>query len=359
MTCIARISTQTFRLEMKGALRWGQGSQLNALHHMLIKVETDEGHTGIAEAPVRPTIYGETLASMKAIIREHLAPALVGVALDDTQSIARAFMMIANNHVAKGALDIAIHDAKAAAEGVSLQRVWSGHNTRIPVSFILGISDRDSMLKEARYVVEQGVKVFKIKIGRDLKHDSEVVSVLRHEFGDDVTLYADANETLTPDNAAKTLTQLAKLGLAYVEEPLPTYYLKDRSNLKKAQILPIIADDSCFSLNDLKRELEADTFDILNIKPARTGFTTSDVMLTLATNASKDVMIGSQASSGLGTLHCAIFASRTGVNKPSELSFPLKLHSDSLTQPLEFKDGFLLLDELPAPVINPGVLQGG
>jgi L-alanine-DL-glutamate epimerase-like enolase superfamily enzyme len=163
--------------------------------------------------------------------------------------------------------------------------------------------------------------------------------------GEDVILYADANEGLNPDTAAKDLERLAKLGIAYVEEPLPAHLIKARAALKRENILPIIADDSCFSLNDLERELDFDTFDILNIKTARTGFTESSKMLGLATNANKGVMIGSQASSGLGTVHAAIFASKAGVSHPSELGFPLKLEQDSISPSPVFSGGYLKLED--------------
>jgi L-Ala-D/L-Glu epimerase len=161
-----------------------------------------------------------------------------------------------------------------------------------------------------------------------------------------VILYADANEGLSVDTAAKDLERLAKLGLAYVEEPLPVHLIKARAALKCENILPIIADDSCFTLNDLERELEFDTFDILNIKTARTGFTESNKMLGAAKSANKGVMIGSQAGSGLGTYHAALFASKDGVTHPSELSFTLKLLEDVLETPIKFASGYVGLESL-------------
>ena len=142
------------------------------------------------------------------------------------------------------------------------------------------------------------------------------------------------------------LERLARLGLAYVEEPLPVHMLKARSALKAQNIMPIIADDSCFTLNNLERELEFDTFDILNIKTPRTGFTESKKMLELARNNNKGVMIGSQAGSGLATSHAALFASKTGIDFPSELSFPLKLYQDSIAPSIQYNQGFLDIQQL-------------
>jgi L-Ala-D/L-Glu epimerase len=347
MSTIAKITTRPFRLEMRGNLSWGQHGKLEALEHVLVRVETDDGHVGYAEAPARPSIYGETPQSIETIINHHLAPKLVGIGINDEAKIWGVLHSVANNHTARGALDIALCEARAKAQGSSLFDATKGNQDKIRASFILGISDLDTMTKEARSIFDAGVSVFKIKIGRDAKHDEQIVKALQHEFsGTDVILYADANEGLSVDTAAKDLERLAKLGLAYVEEPLPVHLIKARAALKCENILPIIADDSCFTLNDLERELEFDTFDILNIKTARTGFTESNKMLGAAKSANKGVMIGSQAGSGLGTYHAALFASKDGVTHPSELSFTLKLLEDVLETPIKFASGYVGLESL-------------
>jgi L-alanine-DL-glutamate epimerase-like enolase superfamily enzyme len=139
---------------------------------------------------------------------------------------------------------------------------------------------------------------------------------------------------------------LAALGVLYVEEPLPVETIPTRAKLKTANILPLIADDSAMNSQDLTRELYFDTFDILNIKPARTGYTTSKRMLASALKAGKGIMVGSQASSTLGTIRAAFFAGLRGIDYPSELSFFLRLEDDIVTNPVEIRDGCIDLDKL-------------
>lgn len=346
MSVITRIRTAALTLPLKSSLRWGKGSRLDSLEHVLVRVETDSGQAGTAEAPARPTIYGETPVSIESIIRDHLAPRLTGLAINDAEGIHAALSSVKNNHTARGALDIAISEARAAAEGKTLLEAYAGTQRTLRTSFILGIDSVSNMVAEARRVFETGVHVFKTKVGRDWQHDLTVIRALQTEFeGEPVTLYADANEGLAPEKAARQLDTLAELGIRYVEEPLPVHSLKARARLKTDSPVPIIADDSCFSLRDLERELNFDTFDILNIKTARTGYSESLAMLKLARNEGKRVMLGSQAQSGLGTLHTAIFASRAD-DLPHELSFPLKLERDSLDKPLPYRDGCLALNDL-------------
>ena len=357
MPTIAEIQTYPFSLPMKGSLSWGKASRLDALEHVLVRLVTDTGHIGWAEAPPRPTIYGETPQSIQTIISDHLAPRLIGMDIDDTDAINRALDVIANNHTAKGAIDISLHEAIAASRGQTLFEYLNPIHCRVKVSYILGIADQATMLAEARKVYDQGVRVLKVKVGRNFDDDVRHVRLLQQEFGgSDLSLYGDANEGLSPDQAHNQLRQLADLGLLYVEEPLPVEQITVRSQLRAAQLLPLIADDSTFTPRDLRRELQFDTFDILNIKTARTGYTHSLSMLQAARAHGKGVMIGSQASSTIGTIRAALFAGLDGIEHPSELSFFLKLEDDIVNRPIEIVDGYIDLATLTAIEIDEAKL---
>jgi L-alanine-DL-glutamate epimerase-like enolase superfamily enzyme len=338
---------------MAGALSWGKASRLEVLEHVLVRLVTDTGHTGLAEAPPRPTIYGETLESIQAIIQHHFAPRLIGMEVDDIEGVNRQMAVIANNHTAKGAIDIALHEALAATQGQTLLAYLNPPQRRIKVSYILGISDRATMLAEAKTVYEQGVRVLKVKVGRNLAEDIAFIRDLQHEFaGGGLELYADANETFLPAEAQAQLQRLAELGLLYVEEPLPVELIPERSRLRATETLPLIADDSTFTLRDLSREIQFDTFDILNIKTARTGYYHSRQMLQLAQAHGKGVMVGSQASSTVGTIRAAIFAGLEGIVYPSELSFFLKLQAEIVSHPIQLEAGYLELDQLASITLD-------
>ncbi|ADV67411.1 enolase C-terminal domain-like protein [Deinococcus maricopensis] len=353
---ITRVEGVPYRLPLRGTLAWGKHSRLTAAEHVLVRVHLADGTVGVAEAPPRPTIYGETVASILGLLA-HLSPNLIGMGIDDQGALGGVLNSVVNNHTARGALDMALWDARAQASGRTLMDVLRGPRDRVRVSFILGIAAPDAMLREAAEVVRAGVRCLKVKVGRDHARDLQVIQALRAEFGDDVQLYADSNETLTPEGAPAALAAMRDAGLLYVEEPLPARNLRARADLHARGLLPIIADDSAFTPADLERELEFDTFDVLNVKTARTGFTDSLAMMHAAGVAGKGVMIGSQASTGVGTIHAALLASHDVVTEPSELSFPLKLSADLLNEDLVFRDGWLALRDLEGLRVDPERLE--
>ncbi|GGK93690.1 enolase C-terminal domain-like protein [Deinococcus radiotolerans] len=337
---VARVEGIPFRLPLTSALAWGAHSALSAAEHVLVRVTLSDGTVGQAEATPRPTIYGETTASVLGILT-HLEAGLRGLAITDEVSLNRVRNSVVNNHTARGALDMALHDARARAQGVTLFDTLLGPSTRVRPSFILGIAPPEEMLAEARRVVTAGVRCLKVKVGREHERDLRVIRELRAEFGPDVLLYADSNETLTPQSAPAALDAMREAGLMYVEEPLPARNLRARAELHAQGRLPVVADDSCFTPADLDRELDFDTFDVLNVKTARNGFTDGLSMLRRAAAAGKRGMVGSQASTGLGTIHAALLSTQAEVTEPCELSFVLKLQDDLLNAPIAFRDGWL------------------
>ena len=82
---VTKVAATVFRLPMHGALRWGKHSSLEEVRHVLVTVTLSDGSIGMAEAPPRPTIYGETVYSITSIIGHELAVRIVG------QTVKRAF----------------------------------------------------------------------------------------------------------------------------------------------------------------------------------------------------------------------------------------------------------------------------
>ena len=98
--------------------------------------------------------------------------------------------------------------------------------------------------------------------------------------------------------------------------------------LARESPLPLIADDSAFTLPELERELAHDSFDILNIKTARNGFSEAQAMEAAALAQGRGVMVGSQAGSMIGCLHALLFGAREGVATRWRGSFFLRVEDD-------------------------------
>ncbi len=349
MPSIRRISAVPYNVPLKSALNWGSSHELRQLEHALIRVELSDGAVGIAEATPRPTIYGETQASVLHIVERHLAPQLTGEMVTDRSSVIslnRRLVQIKNNNTAKGALDMALHQALCASRGERLRDYLWASRERLRLSAIVSTGEPAAVHADVESLYRQGLRVFKVKIGRRVQAEIATIADLIESYPD-ADFYVDANETLDDGDALAILLRLQALGVKYCEEALPVWQLRSRRELRKDCSLPIIADDSAFTLYDLYRELNFETFDILNIKTARTGYSESLLMLNTCRGQRKSAMVGSQASSLLGCLQAAVFAGREAVDCPSECSFYLKTEAD-LSLAADIENGYMRLAAVEA-----------
>ncbi len=347
MPKIIRIDAAPYNIPLKGRLTWGGGHELRSLTHVLVRVELSDGAYGIAEAPPRPSIYGETQASILHLIDKLLAPPLLGAEIDSFASVAALSArhpLVKHNNTAKGALDMALHQALSLSMGQDLAAYLGATRERILLSAIISTGTPDAVFTDVSAAFDGGLRVFKLKFGRDIPAEIKMIRQLIEAFPA-AQFYVDANETLEVGNAVAVLNQLYELGVMYCEEALPVHLLRERRQLRRDCRMPIIADDSAFTIDDLAREIAFDSFDILNIKTARSGFSQSLRMLNIAAESGKGVMVGSQASSLLGCTQAAIFAGREAVTAPNECSFYLQTDADlSLAPPIV--DGWLALDDV-------------
>lgn len=351
MPSIKHISAIPYDIPLKGTLKWGKGHELPRLQHVLIKVELSDGAVGIAEATPRPTIYGETQTSVIHIIGHHLAPMLIGKEISNFEIVAHQssqMELIKGNNTAKGALDMALHHAISQSLDKTLKTYLSVSQDRIRVSYIVSTGSTSDVIADVEEAFGAGVRVFKVKIGKDIPQETDTIKQLIAQFRS-AEFYVDANQCLTAENGAVVLNELLELGVIHCEEALPVYQINERHELRQLTDMPIIADDSAFTFSDLNREIAFDTFDILNIKTPRTGFSISNNMLRLSLAQNKGVMVGSQASSLLGCLYAAMFAGLQGIDYATECSFFLKTDSDLSQAPL-IVDGWLNIDEVQSSI---------
>lgn len=346
MPTIQQIDTVAYNLPLHSPLRWGGGHEMPALEHLLVRVTLDNGAVGLAEINPRPTIYGETPASAAAIIRDYIAPRLVGGAVDTVRDIAalqKRHGLLKNNNSARAGVDMALWDALSVSQDTSLLNLLGGaKQRRVRVSYILGTGPTDEVLASFQRVYNAGVRVIKVKVTGDFDNEADLLHRLTETYAG-VNIYLDANETFAAESALALLQGYKSLGAWYCEEPLPIHQIEERAELRGASPIMIIGDDSCFTLRDVERELAFNTFDVLNIKPPRTGFTTSLAMLNRVRRAEKYVMTGSQASSILGCLHTLMLATHLGVTEPSEGTYWLQVDGE-MAIPIE--DGYVTLDDL-------------
>ena len=341
---ITAVEAIPFAIPYRKPLRFASG-EVHVAEHVLVRVHTDDGVVGVAEAPPRPFTYGETQQSVKAVIDTLFAPQLVGLTLLEREAVVARLGRTVGNPVAKSAVDMAVWDALGRTLGLPVSELLGGYTDRMRVSHMLGFAEPARMVAEAeRMRGEHGITTFKVKVGRrPLTLDTAVVRALREHFGDEVELYVDGNRGWTASESARALREMDDLGLTLAEELCPADDVLGRRWLVQQCTVPFVADESATTPAEVTREVLGGSATAVSIKTARTGFTFSQRVHHLCEGLGVEVVMGNQIDGQLGSACTVAFgaAYRLTSQRAGELSNFLDMSDDLLTVPLEIRDGEL------------------
>ena len=74
---VRRIDAIPVALPLKAPMKMA-GVTITKAENLIVRVELQDGQVGWGEAPSAPTMTGDTLGSLVAAVRDHLAPLLIG-----------------------------------------------------------------------------------------------------------------------------------------------------------------------------------------------------------------------------------------------------------------------------------------
>ena len=341
---ITTVEAIPFAIPYRKPLRFASG-EVDTAAHILVRVHTDTGLVGTAEAPPRPFTYGETQASIKAVIETIFAPQLAGMSPLAREAVHAKLDRTVGNPAAKSAIDMALWDLIGQDLGVSVTELLGGYCDRMRVSHMVGFAQPGEMVEEAERMRDvYGITTFKVKVGRrPVQLDVDVCRALRAALGDDVELYIDGNRGWTASEAASALRALDDLGLLFAEELCPADDVLGRRWLAQQSRIPLYADESAARPGEVTRELLAGAAHGISLKTARTGFTYSQRVLSLCAGLGVEVVLGSQIDGQLGSLCAAAFgaAFELSTRRAGELSNFLDMTDDLLAEPLRIEHGEL------------------
>jgi L-alanine-DL-glutamate epimerase-like enolase superfamily enzyme len=309
--------------------------------NVLVRVHTDAGLVGQAEAQPRPYTYGETQASIVHTVRATLEELLVGVNPLDTEIVAERCGRIAGNQVARGAVDLAVWDLVGQILERPCHTLLGGFASDVAAAHMVSFGEPAEMAEEAMAVHERlGVQTFKVKVGREPEVDVAATRAIRDALPD-ADLYVDANRGWSYDDALRAGEELIELGVRAIEEPISVDDRAGRLRLAERWTVPLVGDESCISLAHVDRALEEGAVRLVSIKTARTGFTESRRILDLCLARSTPAVVGSQYEGAIGSTatisFAAAFAATAG--QPAEMTNYLDLADDLVVCPPDIRDG--------------------
>jgi o-succinylbenzoate synthase len=284
---------------------------VSARELLLLRIEDDDGAVGFGEgAPFEP-YDGVTI--------EAVADALSNGAAGDGPPQART------------AEEMARLDLEARRQG---RPIGEPGAERIAVNRTLPAGPPDEVAARAREGVRDGFACFKVKVG--LPDDLERVGAVRETVGPWPALRIDANGAWSVDEAVEAIQLLAPFDLQLVEQPCRT--LDEMAEVRRAVGVPIAADESVATAEDVRAAAEAGACDTVNVKLAASGgFTAAREALRAA------------GENGLGAFLSSTLDGPWGIAAALQLAASEKLSLACGLATLELFEGSLAR-ALPPPV---------
>ena len=206
---------------------------------------------------------------------------------------------------ARAALDIALHDAAARAEGVALLDLLGGGRGAAVSDTTVSVAAPDVMAEEAADAVARGFDVLKVKLGAGAEQaglDLDRLGAVR-AAAPRATLRVDANQAwdVTGSIALITAIEDAGLDVELVEQPVARHDLAGLARVTAAVQTPILADEAVFTPADARRLLDERAADMINVKLLKSGgLRGARQILDLAADAGVACMVGAMMESTVG-----------------------------------------------------------
>jgi L-alanine-DL-glutamate epimerase-like enolase superfamily enzyme len=284
------INAKPINLKLTTPFRISRAVQYTS-SNVVVEVKYNE-HTGYGEAAPSP-YYGESVETVLACV------AMFAGNLGDDPFLIEDIMhqldkIIGLNPSAKAAVDMALYDIMGKILNVPLYKLLGLNPARTPhTSFTIGIDTPMEMAKKA--LVAQHYPILKIKVGT--KHDLETIQAIRDVT--DAVLRIDANAAWTPKEAIKNIQAMLPYNIELVEQPAPTHDLAGLKLVRENVPLPVIADESCITVEDIPRIAEC--ADGINIKLTKCGGLHHALkMIHVARAHNLRIMFGCMIESSLG-----------------------------------------------------------
>lgn len=302
---------------------------------VVVTVQTDEGVVGYGECDPWPLFTGDSAESASVVLEKHLAPMLIGKDPTNINEVHRLMNAgIRNQHLAKSALDIAVHDVWGKALGVPVHNLLGGsRRDSMRCMWSIGGSTPQESAQDVLRAKEAGYYGCMIKVGgADYKLDADRTRAVREAVGPDYPLIADANQGWDADTAIRYCKLVKDCDILFFEQPVQSWDVQGMAKVRRAIDMPLSADEGVMTLQDARNLIEAEAVDVFSVKVTKNGgIAPAKAICELAAAHGVQVFFNSMIEEGItqaASLQIAATCSNIVTTIGHAFFSPMRLQSD-------------------------------
>ncbi|MBQ0138675.1 MAG: dipeptide epimerase [Kurthia sp.] len=321
----------------------------DAIKSIIVKMTTDDGIVGYGESVPDEHITGETWESTFQVLKNDLAPAVIGLDPREFEKIHEVM-----NHVvkpapaAKAAIDIACFDIAGKSMNVPVYQLLGGrYHEKFPITHVLSIGEPEKMAEEAAKKIEQGYTSFKMKVGTQVNDDVARIKAVRERVGTNIAIRVDVNQGWgNASTTLKALRQMNNLDIDWLEQPVIDDDIDGLVEIKSKSDIALMIDEGLRNARDMREVIAKRAADKANIKLMKCGGIYPAMKLAvMAEMAGIECQIGSMVESSVGSAAGFHVAFSKKIISSVELTGPLKFSKDIGN--LKYEVPFIQLNEQP------------
>jgi L-alanine-DL-glutamate epimerase-like enolase superfamily enzyme len=219
---------------------------------LLVRLQTDAGHTGWGEAPQLMAFHSQVPFTGQEA--EQLRPLLLGRDATAIESL-YADKLFADPYLAS-AVEMACWDLLGKLCGQPLYRLLGGPcREEVEVACCMGIRPPAEAASIARDYVSAGFGTLKMKGGRRPEEDLAMVRAIRETVGDALRLRVDPNTGYSPEVALQLARDFEPYELEYFEQPMPADLIDESARLRPLTKTPLALNESVTTLASVQEIL--------------------------------------------------------------------------------------------------------
>jgi L-alanine-DL-glutamate epimerase-like enolase superfamily enzyme len=351
---ITRLETIPVRVPIRPelAIKSGRGGSHSVSPFLLVKIHTDDGLFGLGEVSCTPRWSGEDQVTAAHLIDTYFAPLLIGESLGETADIDRLTTKytfpVAGNLFTKAGIEMALWDLLGKSLGKPVYELLGGKVREfVPTKWSVSGVAPDKAAEIARWAISQGFTAMKVKVGIDPDGDLARLRAVRDAVGDQLRkLGVDANGGWpTASVAVATIGRLRDAAkIAFAEQPVPAGDHEELAAVRRQVDVPVIADESLYTLADARALARAKACDVFSIYIGKAGgIGPAKTIADFALAQGIACTIGSNLELGIGSaamLHLA--CAHRGITPdlyPCDIIGPMFYDDDILQVPLSLDAG--------------------
>lgn len=254
------------------------------------------------------------------------------------------------------------HPFTATAFGTALEMIEGSalltieRTTPVPLLGLLDAKDPAAMEAEVERLLAAGYRTLKLKVGFDAAKDAGRVTMAQRAVRGRAGIRIDANQGYSAADGVAFARALDPAGIELFEQPCAAGDWESHLAVARVSAAPMMLDESIYGLADIERAATLKCAAYIKLKLMKLG-TLAELKRAIerVRELGMKPVLGNGVACDLGCWLEALVAARH-IDNAGEMNGFLKPPSGLLAQPIEFRDGALMLEPGYVPTLAPEAL---